>query len=62
MMPKFILATVALLFGRPFPLAAKAHDAMHAATRTRSATHHLRASRIHDPYVDLSPLDLSRRH
>ena len=67
-MPKFILATAALLLRRPSPppAAAGAHDATHGAThartRTREATRRLRASRIHRPCVDLGPLDLSRRH
>ena len=66
-MPNFILATAALLLRRPFPPAAAAsydaavHDAMHARTRTREATRRLRASRIHEPYVDLGPLDLINR-
>ena len=68
MMPNFILATAALLLRSPFPPAAACshddavHDAMHARTRTREATRRLRASRIHEPYVDLGALDLSRRH
>ena len=68
-MPNFILATAALLLRRPFPPAAAAgshddavHEAMHARTCTREATRRLRASRIHEPYVDLGPLDLSKRH
>lgn len=65
-MPKFILATAAFLLRRPFPPAADAHgtmhEVMHARTRTRDATRRLRASRIHDPYFDLSPLELTRRH
>ena len=68
-MPNFILATAALLLRRPFPPAAAAsyddavHDAMRARTRTREATRRLRASHIHEPYVDLGPLDLiNRRH
>ena len=67
-MPNFILATAALLLRRPFPPPAATgshdeavHDAMHARTRTREATRRLRASRIHEPYVDLGPLDLSKR-
>ena len=36
------------------------HAARHAATRTRDATRRLRASTLHDPYVYLSPLDLTR--
>ena len=69
-MPKFVLATAALLLRRPLPPPAAAashdeavHEAMHARTRTRETTRRLRASRIHEPYVDLGPLDLSnRRH
>ena len=68
-MPNFILATAALLLRRPFPPPATAgshddavHDAMHARTRTRDATRRLRASRSHEPYVNLGPLDLSKRH
>ena len=68
-MPNFILATAALLLRRPFPPPAAAgshddavHDAMHARTRTREATRRLRASRIHEPHVNLGALDLSRRH
>jgi hypothetical protein len=66
-MPKFVLATAALLLRRPSPpAAAGAHDATHGAThaktRTRDATRRLRASRIHQPCVDLGPLALSRRH
>jgi hypothetical protein len=68
MMPKFILATATLLLRSPLlPATAGSHDdavhdAMHARTRTREATRRLRASRIHEPYVDLGPLDLSKRH
>ena len=67
-MPNFILATAALLLRRPFPPATAGshdeavHEAMHARTRTREATRRLRASRIHEPYVDLGPLDLSKRY
>ena len=65
-MPKLILATVALLLRRSSPPAAAAHDpshgAMHARTRTREATRRLRASTIHEPYIDLSPLELTKRH
>jgi hypothetical protein len=66
-MPKFILATAALLFRREGPPAADAHDdplheAMHAKTRTRDASRRLRVSQVHDPYFDLGPLELTRRH
>ena len=65
-MPKLILATAALLLRRPPPPAAAAHDpsyvAMHARTRTREATRRLRASTIHEPYSELSPLELTKRH
>ncbi len=63
-MHKFTLAKAAILTGRPFPPAtvAKTHEALHARTHTRDATRRLRASRIHEPYFDLSPLDPTRRH
>jgi hypothetical protein len=61
-MPKFILATVALFVGRQGPSETAAHDAVHAATRSRDATRRLRASRMHDPYVPLGALGLNRRH
>ena len=62
-MPKLILAAIAW-FHRPgsSSTADAAHAAMHAATRSRGATRRLPASGIHEPYVDLSPLDLRRRH
>ena len=64
-MLKFTLAKAAILTGRPFPpaaAAAKAHEALHTRTRTREATRRLWASRIHEAYIDLSPLDITRRH
>jgi hypothetical protein len=61
-MPKFILTTAALFLSRSLPPAEAAHEMLHARTRTREATRRLRASRVHYPYSDLSPLDLSRRH
>ena len=61
-MPQFILATAAFILKRQGPPAATAHEALHATTRTRAATRRLRASRMHEPYVDLSPLGLSTRH
>jgi hypothetical protein len=61
-MPKFILATAALLLGREGPLEAPAHEAMHARTRSRDATRRLRASRMHDPYFHLGALALNKRH
>ena len=61
-MPKFILATVTLFLGRQGPSEATAHDAMHARTRGRDDTRRLRASREHDPYVNLGALGLNRRH
>ena len=61
-MPKLILAAAAWLHKPGFPSAGDAYAAMHAATRSRNATRRLRASRIHKPYVDLSPLDLAKRH
>jgi hypothetical protein len=61
-MPKFILATVALLVVRQGSSGAAAHDAMHARTRSRDATRRLRASRVHDPYLHLGSLGLNQRH
>ncbi len=60
--PKLILAAVAWLHKPGPPSAGDAHAAMRAATRSRNATRRLRASGVHDPYFDLSPLDLARRH
>jgi hypothetical protein len=61
-MPQFILATAAFILKRQGSPEATAHEALHATTRTRAATRRLRASRMHEPYVDLSPLGLSTRH
>ena len=62
-MSKLILATAPLFLRRPSPPTEEtAHEVHHLRTRTRRATRRLRASRVHDPYFDLSPLDLSRRH
>ena len=61
-MPKLILAAGAWLH-KPGPSSAgDTHAAMHAATRSRNATRRLRPSGVHEPYFDLSPLDLARRH
>ena len=66
-MPKLILATAVYLLRQTFPHTDDApddllHEGMRARIRTRDATRRLRASRIHDPYFDLGPLDLTRRH
>ena len=66
-MPKFVLATATLLLGRSSAGDAAegrtaAQDARHARTRGRDATRRLRASGAHEPYFDLGPLDLTRRH
>ena len=58
-MPKFILAAVVWLFE---PVPARNSDTTHAVTRSRNATRRLRSSSAHEPYVDLSPLALTRRH
>ena len=60
--PKLILAAVAWLHKPGTPSAADAHAGRHAATRSRDATRRLRESGGHEPYFDLSPLDLARRH
>jgi hypothetical protein len=57
--PKLILAAVAWLY-KPRP---PRHDDIRARTRSRDATRRLRASRVRQPYIDLSSLDLTRtRH
>ncbi len=61
-MPQFILATAAFILERGGPPEATTHEALHATTRTRAATRRLRDARMHDPYVDLSPLGLTKRH
>jgi hypothetical protein len=65
-MPKFILASAALLLRRPFTPGAVTrdplHEAMHARTRTRDATRRLRGSQVHEPYFDMGPLALTRRY
>jgi hypothetical protein len=57
-MPKIIFAAAVWLFE---PRRPRTED-MGARTRSRDATRRLRGSRAHEPYVDLSPLDLTRRH
>ena len=57
-MPKIIFAATVWLFE---PRRQRTDD-VSARTRSRGATRRLRASRAHEPYVDLSPLDLTRRH
>jgi hypothetical protein len=62
-MAKLILGAVAWLHKLGPQHAGDAHAAMHAATRRRDSTRRLRASRVHECYVDLGPLDLRRtRH
>ncbi len=67
-MPKLIMATATLLLGRSSSARAAAgghaaaQSAMHDRTRGRDATRRLRASGAHEPYFDLGPLDLTRRH
>ena len=57
-MPKIIFAAAVWLFEPRRPRT----DDMGARTRSRDATRRLRGSMTHEPYVDLSPLDLTRRH
>ena len=66
-MPKLILATATLLLGRSSAIATAGGDtavqsAMHDRTRSRDATRRLRSSAAHEPYLDLGPLELTRRH
>ncbi len=57
-MPKLIVATAAWLLGPAPPRTGNAK----ARTRSRDATRRLRAHKAHEPYVDLGPLDLTKRH
>ena len=62
-MPNLILSAMAWLHQPGPPRAGDAHAARHAATRTREASRRLRASALHDPYVSVGALDLTRtRH
>ena len=61
-MPQFILTIAAFILKREGPPHATAHEVLHARTRTRAATRCLRSPRMHDAYVDLSPLGLTKRH
>ena len=56
--PKFIFAAAVWLIE---PARPRTVD-LRARTRSRDATRRLRESGTHEPYVDLSPLDLTRRH
>jgi len=57
-MPKLIFAAAAWLLRPPPPRTSVGL----AGTRGRDATRRLRAYGGHEPYVDLGPLDLTRRH
>jgi hypothetical protein len=57
-MPQFIFAAAAWLLRPPPPRT----SVRLAGTRGRDATRRLRAYGGHEPYVDLGPLDLTRRH
>ncbi len=61
-MPKFNLFAVTTLFYRPSHQRATAAEAHTRMTRSRAATRRLRAYGAHEPYSNLSPLDLTRRH
>jgi hypothetical protein len=58
-MPKFIVAVTVWLVKRSAPRTGGEAD---AGWLGRHSSRSLRASRAHEPYVDLSPLDLTRRH
>jgi hypothetical protein len=59
-MPKLILAVAAALVRRP---AAPREVASNPGWLGRHSSRHPHAARKpHEPYVDLSPLDLTRRH
>jgi len=58
--PKLILATVASLVE---PRPSRRYDDVHARTRSRDASRRLHASKLYEPYVNISALDLTRtRH
>ena len=58
--PKLILSVVAGLHKPGPPRTCETYAVRRAATRTRDTTRRLRASTLHDPYVYLGPLDLTR--
>jgi hypothetical protein len=60
--PKLILVAVARLYGALPPTRRRPYADIHEMTRSRDATRRLRASKLYEPYFDLSPLDLWRRH
>ncbi len=57
-MPQLILAAAWFLK----PTLTRTADAHALMTRSRSTTRRLRVSKAYEPYYDLSPLDLRRRH
>lgn len=60
-MPKLIFAAATAWFSKP-SRPRTAEEAHAGLTRSRDATRRLRASKSHEAWFDLSPLDLARRH
>jgi hypothetical protein len=61
-MPKFIFAAAVWLF-KPAPPRAEVRSVRNAGWLGRHSSRSSgRASAPHEPYVDLGPLDLTRRH
>ena len=59
-MPQFIVAVAAWLFKPSFHRSA---EVTKAGWLSRHSSRPLRAApRAHEPYVDLAPLDITRRH
>ncbi len=61
-MPKLIFAAATAWISKPSRPGRSAQEAHAGLTRSREATRRLRASRSHEAWFDLSPLDLARRH
>ena len=61
-MPKLIFAAATTWFSKPSRPGRSAQEAHAELTRSRDATRRLRASRSHEAWFELSPLDLARRH
>jgi hypothetical protein len=59
--PKLIFAAATTWFSKP-SRPRTAQEAHAELTRSRDATRRLRASRSHEAWFELSPLDLARRH
>ena len=61
-MPKLLFAAATTWFSKPSRPGRSAQEEHAGLTRSREATRRLRASRSHEAWFELSPLDLARRH